>query len=68
MFVSGSFKGNTDDKLKKIFMETGVKGTAMAIEAALLTAESIQQGQLSLADFAQKIDNTEYKVVSNIYS
>ena len=49
-------------------METGVKGTAMAIEAALLTAESIQQGQLSLADFAQKIDNTEYKVVSNICS
>jgi len=60
MFVSGSFKGKLDEKLRKIFIETNVSGTAMAIKTALLAAEKIRQGQMSLADFAQKINNTEY--------
>ena len=36
------------------------KPVKMAIKTALLTAEKIRQGQMSLADFAQKINNTEY--------
>ena len=60
MFVSGSFKGKIDEKLRKIFFETNVSGTAMAIKTALLAAEKIRQGQMSLADFAKGINNTEY--------
>lgn len=60
MFVSGSFKGGTSDKLNKIFLETKVSGTAMPIVTALLIADKIKNEEMSLHDFEKGICNTEF--------
>lgn len=60
MFVSGDFKGNIDEKLNKIYLETGTKGTAMPIVTALLTADRIKSGDMTLKQFEEGITNTVY--------
>lgn len=62
MFVSGSFKGDISDKLNKIYLETKISGTAMAIVTALLVADKIKNEEISLHDFEKRICNTEFSV------
>lgn len=62
MFVSGSFKGSISKKLKKIAIVHNVDGTAMPITTALLVAERIKSGKMSMIDFANGIHNTEYEI------
>lgn len=62
MFVSGSFKGGISEKLKKIAMVHKVDGTAMPIATALLVAEKIKSGEMSMMEFADGIRNTEYEI------
>ena len=63
MFVSGSFKGDISRKLNKIFLETKISGTAMPIVTALLIADKIKNGEISLHDFEKKIYNTEFHII-----
>lgn len=62
MFVSGSFKGDMPEKLEKIAMVHKVDGTALPIVTALLVADKIKGGRLSMQDFAKGICNTEYRI------
>ena len=66
MFVSGSFKGDMSEKLKKIAMVHKVDGTAMSIVTALLVADKIKGNNItakSQKEFVSGINNTEYKIV-----
>ena len=60
MFVSGEFKGNIDDKLTKISLDTETNGTAMPIITALLVADRIKQGVMDRKQFADGISNSIY--------
>lgn len=62
MFVSGKFKGDIASKLEKIAAVHNVSGTAMPIATALLVAEKIKGGKMSMIDFADGICNTEYEI------
>ncbi len=62
MFVSGSFKGDIAGKLEKIAAVHNVSGTAMPIATALLVADKIKGGNMSMIDFAKRIVNTEYEI------
>lgn len=62
MFVSGTFKGEIADKLKKIYLETDVSGTTMPIVTALLVADKIKSNEMSLQDFERGINNTEFSI------
>ena len=62
MFVSGKFKGDIVGKLEKIAAVHNVSGTAMPIATALLVAEKIKGGKMSMIDFADGIRNTEYEI------
>lgn len=62
MFVSGKFKGDIAGKLEKIAAVHNVSGTAMPIATALLVAEKIKGGRMSMIDFADGIRNTEYEI------
>ena len=62
MFVSGNFKGNISEKLNKIYLETNISGTALPIETALIIADRIKSGEITLHDFEKSICNTEYKL------
>ena len=64
MFVSGSFKGDMQEKLEKIALVHDVKGSAMSILTALFVADKIQGKKMTLQDFEKGICNTEYKVCS----
>lgn len=58
MFVSGSFKGNIEDKLNKIFLETETTGIAMPVVTALLTADKIKSGEMTLHSFESLVSNS----------
>lgn len=60
MFVSGSFRGDIAVKLEKIAAVYNVSGTAMPITAALLVADKIKGGEMSMTDFANGMCNREY--------
>ena len=62
MFVSGKFKGGIAGKLEKIAAVHNVSGTAMPISTALLVAEKIKGGKMSMIEFANGIRNTEYEI------
>lgn len=62
IFVSGTFRGEIADKLKKIYLETDVSGTAMPIVTALLVADKIKSNEMNLQDFERGILNTEYTI------
>lgn len=62
MFVSGKFKGDIVGKLEKIAAVHNVSGTAMPISTALLVAEKIKGGKMSMIEFANGIRNTEYEI------
>ncbi|WP_178842437.1 restriction endonuclease FokI C-terminal domain-containing protein [uncultured Treponema sp.] len=64
MFVSGSFKGDMQEKLEKIALVHDVRGTAMSILTVLFVADKIQGKKMSLQDFEKGICNTEYMVCS----
>jgi len=56
MFVSGHFKGNYQEQIKRIIMITKTKGAAVDVEKLLLTADNIKGGSCSLSD-VEKIIN-----------
>lgn len=63
MFVSGSFKGDISEKLKKIAMIYNVNGTAMPIATALLVADKIKgqnKNDEAQNEFIAGIKNSEY--------
>jgi hypothetical protein len=62
MFVSGCFKGEISKKLEKIFLETGVNGSALSIADALTAADKIKSGEMTLPDFEKKLCNGEFKI------
>ncbi len=59
LFVSGYFKGNIEDQLQRISINTGVIGAAINIENLLLGAEYYQRGILSHDDVRSNFCNNE---------
>jgi hypothetical protein len=59
LFVSGYFKGNFENQLERISMNTGVQGGALSVEHLLLGAEYIKRGILTLYDFKNSFVNKE---------
>ena len=61
MFVAGTFTGDISEKLEEISLKYNMNGTAMSITTALLAADKIKGGNMTLQDFSKGILNTEYK-------
>lgn len=59
LFVSGYFKGNFEDQLQRISINTGVIGAVINIENLLLGAEYYQRGILSHDDVRSNFYNNE---------
>ncbi|MDM8534412.1 restriction endonuclease FokI C-terminal domain-containing protein [Clostridiaceae bacterium HSG29] len=59
LFVSGFFKGNFKNQLKRISISTGNYGGAISVEHLLLGAEYVKRGIISHYDIAKKFNNSE---------
>ncbi len=59
LFVSGYFKGNFEDQLERISINTGIIGAVINIENLLLGAEYYQRGILSHDDVISNFCNKE---------
>lgn len=59
LFVSCFFKGNFEEQLKRISINTGIIGGAISVEHLLLGAEYYKRGVLSLDDVRDKFCNEE---------
>lgn len=59
LFVSGFFKGNFEDHLERISINTGVEGAALNVEHLLLGAEYIKRGIITLYDLKHRFVNRE---------
>jgi hypothetical protein len=62
MFISGLFKGDMTEKISKISIVNGVKGTAMPIVTALLVADKMKGKEINDFNFKNGICNTEYQL------
>lgn len=59
LFVSGFFKGNFENQIKRISINTGVAGGALNVENLLLGAEYIKRNVINLYDFKNRFLNKE---------
>lgn len=59
LFVSGYFKGNFENQMERISINTGVTGGAINVENLLLGAEYIKRGIINVYDFKNKFANAE---------
>jgi len=59
LFVSGFFKGNFENQIERISINTGVAGGALNVENLLLGAEYIKRNVINLYDFKNRFLNKE---------
>ena len=59
LFVSGYFKGNFENQLERISLNTGIQGGVLSVEHLLLGAEYLKRGIINLNDFGDRFVNKE---------